>query len=308
MAASELFNRYVWLVDLIYRTGGITREEINRRWAHSHYNYDKEDEIPERTFHRHKDAIKELFDIDIVCDRSAGKVYRIENQEDIERGGVRSWLLNTFAVNNLINESHHLKRRILFEQIPSGQRFLTGIIEAMRDEVTIMMTHQNFWAKNPHTFELEPWCVKVFHQRWYVLGRSVSNGQIRIYGLDRIKWVEATENKFKLPKNFDAENYFNDVIGIIIGGGEKVEKVQIRVTNEQQKFLRSLPLHHSQEEQVVDEWNSIFTFYLKPTFDFKQELLKYGAAVEVLKPEWLRREMTEIANKMSENYKNEDYE
>jgi predicted DNA-binding transcriptional regulator YafY len=62
-------------------------------------------------------------------------------------------------------------------------------------------------------------------------------------------------------------------------------------------------LHHSQEEQVVDEWNSIFTFYLKPTFDFKQELLKYGDAVEVLEPEWLRREMTEIANKMSENYK-----
>jgi hypothetical protein len=308
MAASELFNRYVWLVDLIYRTGGLTREEINRRWAHSHYNYDNEDEIPERTFHRHKDAIKELFDIDIICDRSAGGVYRIENAEDMERGGVRSWLLNTFAVNNLINESHHLKRRILFEQIPSGQRFLTGIIEAMRDEVTIMMTHQNFWAKYSHTFELEPWCVKVFHQRWYVLGRSVSTGEIRIYGLDRIKQVEATAHKFKLPKNFDAESYFNDVIGIIIGGGEKVEKVQIRVTNEQQKFLRSLPLHHSQEEQVVDKWNSIFTFYLKPTFDFKQELLKYGAAVEVLKPEWLRREMTEIANKMSENYKSNDYE
>jgi hypothetical protein len=82
MAASELLNRYIWLVDLIYRTGGITREEINRRWANSRYNVDNEDEIPERTFHRHKDAIKELFDINIVCDRSAGKVYCIENQED----------------------------------------------------------------------------------------------------------------------------------------------------------------------------------------------------------------------------------
>jgi predicted DNA-binding transcriptional regulator YafY len=114
--------------------------------------------------------------------------------------------------------------------------------------------------------------------------------------------VEATENKFKLPKNFDAENYFNDVIGIIIGGGEKVEKVEIRVTNEQQKFLRSLPLHHSQEEQVVDEWNSIFTFYLKPTFDFKQELLKYGDAVEVLKPEWLRNDFMRIAKEMDKIY------
>lgn len=115
MAASELFNRYIWLVDLIYRTDGITRDEINRYWSRSRYNTDNEDEIPERTFHRHKDAIKELFDIDIYCDRSDSKKYKISNRDDMEHGGVRAWLLNTFAVNNLINESHHLKHRILFE-------------------------------------------------------------------------------------------------------------------------------------------------------------------------------------------------
>jgi hypothetical protein len=301
MAASELFNRYIWLVDLIYRTGGITRDEINRRWARSRYNEEGETEIPERTFHRHKDAIKELFDINIVCDRSGGRVYRIENQEDIERGGVRSWLLNTFAVNNLINESHHLKQRILFEEIPSGQRFLTAIIEAMRDGVTVMVSHQSFWAERPTTFELEPWCVKVHRQRWYVLGLS-TDGKVRVYGLDRMKMVEPTQTKFHLPKDFDADAYFNDVIGIILGGGEMVETVEIRAKDNQQRYLRSLPLHHSQEEKIVDDYTSIFTFRLKPTFDFRQELLKYGAAVEVLKPKWLRDEMKEISEKMNDIY------
>ena len=302
MAASELFNRYIWLVDLIYRTGGITRDEINRRWANSRYNYNNEDEIPERTFHRHKDAIKELFDIDIVCDRSAGKVYRIENQEDIEKGGVRSWLLNTFAVNNLINESHHLKHRILFEQIPSGQRFLTPIIEAMRDGVTIILTHKTFWAKQPSEFEIEPWCVKIYRQRWYLLGRSVSDGKTRVYGLDRVHGVETTENKFKLPKGFDAEQYFSEVIGIILGSDEKVEKVEIKVTQEQGKYLASLPLHHSQQETPICPGVSNFTFHLRPTFDFIQELLKYGDAVEVLNPQWLRDEMAKIAEHMNEKY------
>jgi predicted DNA-binding transcriptional regulator YafY len=65
-----------------------------------------------------------------------------------------------------------------------------------------------------------------------------------------------------------------------------------------------LPLHHSQEEKIIDDDNSIFTYFLKPTFDFKQELLKYGSSVEVLKPAWLRNEMCEIANTMSENYSN----
>jgi hypothetical protein len=307
MAASELFNRYIWLVDLIYRTGGITREEINRRWAHcTQYNLDNEREIPERTFHRHKDAIKELFGIDIICDRSAGLVYRIENQEDIERGGVRSWLLNTFAVNNLINESHRMKRRILFEQIPSGQRFLTTIIEAMRDNLTISFVHQSFYAEHPSTVELEPWCVKVYRQRWYVLGRRVGDGKERLYGLDRITQVDTTNHSFKLPKHFDADSYFKDVIGIIISGEEDVETVKIKLGNGQQKYLRSLPLHHSQVETVIDENESMFTFRVRPTFDFIQELLKYGAALEVVQPQWLRDEMRRTIKAMSERYETAD--
>lgn len=287
MAATELFNRYIWLVDLIYRTGSITREEINRRWSRSRYNISGEDKIPERTFHRHKDAIKELFDIDIVCDRSAGKVYRIENSEDMEHGGVRTWLLNTFAINNLINESHHLKHRILFEEIPSGQRFLTPLIEAMNDSVTVNLTYQSFSYDHPFTFEIEPLCVKVFKQRWYVLGRSVTDGKVRIYGLDRVHGAEVTDHTFRLPKGFDAESYFRDGIGIIIGFGdhEEPQPVEVKVGDYQQDYFRTLPLHHTQEETFRCDDYSIFTFYVRPTFDFVQELLKYGSAIEVLRPD-----------------------
>ena len=237
MAASELFNRYIWLVDLIFSSGGITREEISSRWSRSSLNYNNEPEIPERTFHRHKDAIKELFDIDIVCDRSAGKVYKIANSDDIRKGGVRTWLINTFAVNNLINESHQIKQRILFEQIPSGQRFLTPIIEAMRDNHTLTVTYQSFHRDRPSTFEVEPYCVKVFKQRWYLLARSTYNGDIRIYGLDRILSIEQNDNTFNLPKGFDAESYFDDVIGIIIGSDDKLETIEIEVSNGQQNYF-----------------------------------------------------------------------
>lgn len=300
MAASELFNRYIWLVDLIYRTGGITRDEINRYWSRSQYNVDREDEIPERTFHRHKDAIKELFDIEIFCDRSDGKKYKIANRDDMERGGVRAWLLNTFAVNNLINESHHLKRRILFEEIPSGQRFLTPIIEAMRDGHTIDITHQKF-DENPYRVEIEPYCVKVFRQRCYVLGRRTYDGAMRVYSLDRIIDVRTTETKFTLPRDFDADDYFSDSIGIILGD-QKAETVEIEVNDGQQNYLRTLPIHHTQQETVREPDRSVFTYYLRPTHDFIQELLKYGPTVKILKPEWLRRDFINIARRMTDRY------
>ncbi|MDR3141759.1 MAG: hypothetical protein LBU37_08565 [Tannerellaceae bacterium] len=158
--ATDLYNRYIWLVDTIYRAEKITFEEINAKWVRTEMSGGED--IPLRAFHNHRKAIEELFDINIECDKRAGYVYYIENVEDMKRPGVRSWLLNTFAVNNFINESHKLKHRILFEQIPSGELFLTPLIEAMRDEVSVEITYQSFWREKPHTFEAEPYCVKVF--------------------------------------------------------------------------------------------------------------------------------------------------
>ena len=125
-SAARLFNRYIWLVSLIFQRKKISFKEINNSWMRSRLNEDKE-ELPLRTFHNHQTAIQEMFEINIECDSRDGHRYYIENADDMERGGVRSWLLNTFAVNNLINESHQLKHRILFENIPSGQQYLTPI-------------------------------------------------------------------------------------------------------------------------------------------------------------------------------------
>ena len=301
--AANLFNRYIWLVDNILRAGerGITLEEINRRWMRSQYNETGEN-YPERSFHRHKNAIKEMFDIDIECDKRTG-CYCISNAEDIDKGGVRTWLLNTFAVNNLINESHHLKRRILFEEIPSGQRFLTTIIEAMRDGLTIMLTYQSFNSDKPNTFEVHPYCVKVFKQRWYLVAYNPYYNELRIYALDRVEEVQTNENRFKLPNNFDAKEYFADSFGIIVDENYKVESVEVKVMGNQREYLRTLPLHPSQQEVETAEDYSVFTFRLRPTFDFVQELRRYGSAIEVLSPEWLREDFVAETARMAEIYK-----
>ena len=293
--AANLFNRYIWLVDTILRAGerGITLEEINRRWMRSQYN-ETGDYYPERSFHRHKNAIKEMFDIDVECNKHTG-CYTIANADDMNQGGVRKWLLNTFAVNNLINDSHRLKRRILFEEIPSGQRFLTTIIEAMRDGLTVMLAYQSFNSDKPSTFEVHPYCVKVFKQRWYMLAYSPYYNELRIYALDRVFDVETTGTKFKLPKNFDAKEYFSDAFGIIIGNACNVELVEVKVMGRQREYFRTLPLHSSQQEVETAEGFSVFTFRLRPTFDFQQELRRYGSEVEVLAPQWLRDEFTKEA-------------
>lgn len=295
--AATLFNRYIWLVDTILSAGNISLEEINRRWQYSQYNDKHEREIPDRTFHRHKEAIQSMFGIEIRCNR-ADSTYYIANADDLERGSVRTWLLNTFAVNRLINESRQIKQRILFEEIPSGQRFLTQIIEAMREGHTMEITYQSFWKEAASTFEVEPYCVKVFRQRWYVVARSTSDTQLRIYSLDRIHELRTTENNFVIPEDFDPQTYFADSFGIAVDEDYDVESVRFKVSGVQRQYIRTLPLHASLRETEITDNYSIFEVRLRPTLDFQQALLSNAAntdgQIEVLQPAWLRDKMRQI--------------
>lgn len=287
--AKDLFNRYIWLVDTIYRADGITFEEINEKWLRNSMSEGLD--LPLKTFHNHRKAIEDMFDINIVCDKRGGYKYYIENADDMEKGGVRTWLLNTFAVNNLINESHHLKRRIVFEQIPSGQNFLTPVIEAMRDGMSIEIKYKSFWRQDEYTTEVEPYFVKVFKQRWYLIARNKIKDAIRIYALDRIHALSQTGNAFVMPKDFSPEEYFYNSFGIISQDNCPPEIVELKVYGTQKEYFRTLPLHHSQEEVENADGYSIFRYYLSPTYDFIQEILSHGCEVEVLSPQRLRDEV-----------------
>ncbi len=315
---AKLFRRYVWLVDLISRAGRITFEEINRKWRYSPLNEDEED-LPLKTFHNHKEAIQEMFGITIACARSGGYTYYIENAEDLNAEGAKRWLLNSFAVSNLITESKSLNNRILFEEIPSGQQFLTPLIEAMRDSVTVQLTHKSFDRETSHTFEVEPYCVKVFRQRWYLAAYNKEYDGMRVYALDRILDVNITATHFDMPKDFDPEGYFANSFGIIVKEGEEAEKIVLKVCGKEINYLRTLPLHHSQVELKRHELEGIlpndadnglnrvpenpqedyvyFEYHLYPTIDFQQELLAQCVKneIEVLEPEWLREEIRSIA-------------
>ena len=297
--SSILFNRYIWLIDLIYSAGSITREEINRQWSRASLNYDHESKFPERTFHRYKEAIQEMFQIDIRYSKHRG--YYIEDSEDIPRDELRRWLISTFAVENLLGESSALRKRILLEHIPSGQQHLTPIIEAMRDGMKIRITYQSFHSEEACTFAIAPYCVRVFKQRWYVLGTSEKGKELRLYGLDRVLATERTTIPFAMPDNFDAETYFANCYGVTTNK-RKPETVRISVDPQQANYLRSLPLHKSQKETERADDYSVFQYLLVPTYEFEKELLSYGGAVEVLSPEWLRDEMRQESRTMNDIY------
>ncbi|MBR4402868.1 MAG: WYL domain-containing protein [Alistipes sp.] len=282
MSTARLINKYVWFVSIIHNRGPISLYEIQRKFRN---NFDEE--LSERQFHRYTDAVEELFDIDIEYDRKRNG-YVVAN-DDIEDMKMRKWLIQTFSVNSILHESQDLKNRILIEEVPSGQLYLTHIVDAMRESKTLNVTYHSFWRSEVACYEVEPWCVKLCNQRWYMLGKRKDHNQPRVYALDRIKAIEQSDTTFKLPKTFDAAKFFEDYCGVIIGDDSfKVEPVALKIDADQSNYVRTLPLHHSQVEvERCDEY-SIFEYRLCPTFDFQQEILSMGDLVSVLAPVHLR--------------------
>lgn len=300
--ARNLLNKYVWLVETIYKAGRITFEEINEKWLDN--DMSEGVELALRTFHKWRIAAEEMFGLVIECERKGGYHYYIANANELKKGNIRNWLLNTVSVSNLLVDNQHMKDRILLEDVPSGQEYLADIIEAMKKGCCITMTYQSYWRRNKHTFDVEPYCVKLFKQRWYLIARSPYYDKVMTYALDRILDLDVlADQKFSMPDTFIPSEFFEDYYGVVFDEDLAVEKIKLKVSADQANYLRSLPLHHSQQENQTTDKYSIFELELCPTYDFYQEILRNGEEIEVLEPLWLRKEIAGEIEKMWNKYK-----
>ena len=300
------YKKYLWLMETIHSNGRITKEEIDRKWYSSAVNENHDSKIPDSTFYRNLKEIQSFFDIEIKCDRSSGQYYI--DYSDLN-SQTKQWLLAQFAVSQSLDASRELRERILYEPIPEGTEYLTTIVNAMQDGRWLQITHQRFDSDAPHTLFLAPFCLKVFKQRWYVFGVKCeideplavkASSVTRIYALDRVKSLVTSEQTFKMPKNFDAPTYFSPFYGVFCGPDYKPELVRAHVKSEvSAKFLRSLPLHHSQREVEP----CVFEWYLAPTLDFIQQLRTQGSELEILAPQSLRDKFAEEAQNILKLYK-----
>ena len=298
MAAHQV-NVYFWLIDTI-ASGNLTRDDINRRWAHCRYNDNHEMEFPERKFHRYKEEIQEIFDVDIRCSKSRGNVYYIENKDDIS-GGTRQWFLNAMAVHSMMDQAKDITDCVLYEDIPEGTQYLSLIVDAIRHRTQLQLTYHSFNRQEQYELTLSPYCLKVFKQRWYVAGcPSTHPNETRIYALDRVQIMRPTDQTFIYPKQFDAKAFFAPYYGVFRNATPT--KVIIEANPQSAQFLRLLPLHDSQKELRQFHGNTFFEYYIAPTLDFIQELRTHGTDIRVREPEELVAIFREEAQKAYEMY------
>ena len=300
MTVPVLFREYIWLVNTIYKARKISLSEINEKWIETDYSGGVE--FSRTTFHRHKIAIEDMFGIYIECDRKNGFKYYIGNEYVLQENSVQNWMLSTLSVSSLLAESMSLNERILLENVPSGGEKLKMLIKAMKESKKISITYRRYGGHATRTFDLEPYCIKLFGQRWYLLGRFVDRG-FATFSIDRMLEIKIGNEKFKIDEDFDAASYFSDCFGVMLDENSKPEKVVIRAYGFEPYYLRDLPLHHSQRVIQSTEEYSDFELRLKITSDFKTKLLSRGEWIEILEPKTLAEEIIEWHQKAIDRYK-----
>lgn len=297
---SKTYYRYIWLLDTLMTSSPLTIDEINMLWEDCPASDGQP--IPLRTFHEHRKGIKEMFGVDIECDRSKN-VYYVKNPEVLEDNKLGRWLLRKYSIPQDFVTFNGLKDRVLLEEIPLGQAFLDPIMEAMLHNMELKIDYQQYKVDQRQEFHIQPYALKVFNRRWYLLGFLKELDGMRLIALDRILDLKILSTSFELPEDFDARKYFANVVGIFLNNDLPVTKVKIRTYGIQAEYLRSTPLHKSQSEGKSKHGEfAEFTYRLCITPELVSQLLAMGDKVEVLEPKELREEMKKRINYMFNLY------
>ena len=300
---SKTYYRYIWLLDTLLNNKPLTFDQINMLWEDCPVS---DGPMPLRTFHEHRKGIKEMFGVEIECDRSRGNVYYVKNPEVLKEQKSAKWLLRKYSIPQDFATFNGMKDRILLEEIPLGTAFLNDIIEAMQHNVELQLDYQCYEReKEEHlqTFHIQPYALKVFNRRWYLLGYLKEQEGLRTVALDRIIDLQVLTTTFTLPKDFDARKYFANVVGIYVNKDLPITKVKIRAYGVQAEYLRSTPLHRSQAEVRSKHGEfAEFTYRLCVTPELVSQLLAMGDKVEVLEPEELREDVKKKINTMFNLY------
>jgi predicted DNA-binding transcriptional regulator YafY len=255
--------------------------------------------VSKRTFQRDLDDIRALYNVDIQYDFSR-KVYFINLDDQPE---VNDRILEAFDTFNALNITDRLSNHIHFEKRrPAGTENLYGLLHAIRNRLQIKFTYHKFWEEAPSQRIVKPYALKEFNNRWYILAKEENGDIVKSFGLDRLTNLEITRKTFEYSLDYNIEENYRYCFGIISPNGEEPQEIILSFTPFQGKYIKTLPLHESQQVLVDNREEMRISLKLCVTQDFVMELLSFGADMKVLKPQLLVDEIRKAHKKAYKQY------
>ncbi len=284
MSKQEYLVRYRLIINKL-RRNPCTFKEINDYLMRESELQSLDFMVSLRTFQRDLADIRTIYQTDIRYNASA-KVYFIDDEGQPE---VNKRIFEAFDTFNALQVADGLSKHIQFEKRkPLGTENLYGLLHAIRNKYQISFVYQKYWEEEVTHRTAEPYALKEFENRWYVLAKDLKDKKVKSFGLDRLTNLEISKRPFQTPVQFDINRYYENCFGIVTPeSGQKPEEIVLSFDPVQGKYIKSLPLHESQ--QVISDTPQELRIRLKLyiTFDLVFELIKYGDRLKVFQPQEL---------------------
>jgi predicted DNA-binding transcriptional regulator YafY len=292
------FDKCLWIVDKLLQHEHLSLKEMNEKWERA-VDYDYR-EISERTFNRYKQQIAESFGLDIVYS-AVTRSYYLSNKEAVKNKALFQYLLGAFQVRALNTLAIRHKDKIMLQETPSGNELLGLALKAIDEKKTLVFAYRSYYAAENAHFEVIPCFLRMFEGRWYLVGEYLDRSATRVLALERMSDVKVGERTAECSSQLTPDAYYGDCFGIIRDNLKPV-LIKLKAYEQQAQYIRSLPLHPSQEEIETAEHHAVFSYYLRPSFDFIQEILWHQDKVEVLEPQVFRNEIKSLIQRMLNLY------
>jgi len=300
MSYQSKIKRYLQILQLIEKTKFPTSLELLANMGESGIK------ISDRQLKRDMESLRFEFGLDIHYS-VLKKGYYLENEKQTFPYFLKllEFSQNMELLTSYLKEGSNIAEIIEFEDYNSfkGVQYIRDIAFFIRDGAEICLKYKRFEAKTEKDYCFQPYLLREYLNRWYVIGWIAGTNDIRTFGLDRITSVQETGRKFKKEKINDVLSLFRNVIGITASEQDIAEDIELVCVPFQGNLLKTLPLHTSQKliSETLDE--IVFSFKLVVNFELKHRLLMMATQAKVTKPITLKMEMEKLLTDAQNFYK-----
>jgi predicted DNA-binding transcriptional regulator YafY len=305
MSKRAFLSRYILIIKIIKAKPYITLKEIERQLENKLGVLIEKDEtmnvgLSKRTIGRDIKDIRNLFDIDIeYVKKQKGYIIHQNNMED----NYFDQMIEAVDIFNALNLAQNAAPFIHLEKRrPQGTEHLFGLLHAIKNKYQVGFVYQKFWEDKPSLRLVEPFALKEFKNRWYLMAKDNKDNRVKSFALDRLSNLDITNKPFESPIHYNIEENYKYCFGIINPDDEPPQDVVLSFEPTQGKYIKTLPLHHTQKVLVDNEDELRIQLKLCLTFDFTMELLSHGDNVKVLQPKVLVEEIKAAHEKAAGQY------
>ena len=263
-------------------------------------------EISDRTIQRDIEQIRFEFGVEIMYDRfKNGYFIDYEKSINIESFFKFLEIVNTAELlTESLSESKETLNYILFEDqgFLQGLEHLKALLQAIKEKRIISFSHYNFSTEITKQFTIEPYLLREYQGRWYIWGMDKKLKADRMFGIERISNLKVSTKTFKPKKSIKPIEYFENIVGVNYSNQE-TEKIVLSFTHTQGKYIKSLPMHKSQNILIDNEDELRIELEIVPNYEFMQKVLMHNSKVKVLEPKWLVKDIKDMLQQTLDNYK-----